>query len=222
MPETNHSTPTSTLTLTNHSAIPPRTFIFIGRSGCGKGTQVKVLRDHLSKNDPDKREHMYLETGARFREFIKGTGYTNKVASHIAELGQRQPDFLAVWNWAHVLIEKMDGEEHLIVDGMPRSYQEALVFDTAITFYGRQKPTVVYIDVSKDWSRERLKGRAVSEGRKDDVDVEAMERRLEWFDTDVYPAVKFFEQHPGYHFVHINGEQTIDEVSRDILGAVGF
>lgn len=200
---------------------PPRTFIFIGRSGCGKGTQVKILRDHLTKTDPDKREHMYLETGARFREFIKGTGFTNKIASHIADTGQRQPDFLAVWNWAHVLIEEMDGEEHLIVDGMPRSYQEALVFDSAITFYGRQKPTVIYIDVSKDWSRERLSARAVSEGRKDDINQDTVERRLSWFDTDVYPAVKFFESHPGYHFVHVNGEQSVEAVTKDIFMALG-
>ena len=204
------------------SNLPPKTFIFIGRSGCGKGTQVKALRAYLDNYDTDKRPQMYLETGARFREFIKGAGYTNKIASHIAETGQRQPDFLAVWNWAHVLIEEMTGEEHLIVDGMPRSYQEALVFDTAITFYGRQKPSVIYIDVSKDWSRERLKGRAISEGRKDDINMETIERRLEWFDTDVYPAVRFFAQHLGYNFIHVNGEQSIEEVTKDIFKGLGW
>lgn len=195
----------------------PKTFIFIGRSGSGKGTQVKFVREAVEKTDPDKKQIMYLETGARFREFIKGSGYSNKLASRIAETGKRQPDFLAVWNWAHVLIEEMTGSEHLIVDGMPRSYEEALVFDSAITFYGREKPTVIYIDVSKEWSKERLKGRAVEEGRADDMDDESVERRLNWFDTDVYPAVKYFAAHPGYNFVHVNGEQTIEKVTNDIL-----
>ncbi len=194
----------------------PKTFIFIGRSGCGKGTQAKILREHLEKHDPQKRNIMYLETGARFREFIKLDGYTNKIAARVAKNGGRQPDFLAIWNWAHVLIEEMKGEEHLVVDGMPRSCDEALVFDSAISFYGREKPTVIYIDVSREWSKKHLMARSKTEGRGDDASMELIERRLEWFDTDVMPAVQFFQKHPGYKFVHVKGEQTIDQVATDI------
>lgn len=195
----------------------PKTFIFIGRSGCGKGTQAKILREHLEKMDPHKRKVMYLETGARFREFIKIDGYTNKIAAKIAALGARQPDFLAVWNWAHVLIEEMTGNEHLVVDGMPRSYEEALVFDSAISFYKRAQPVVIYIDVSRDWSKKHLLSRSKIEKRNDDSSAELIERRLSWFETDVMPALKYFEHHPGYEFIHVQGEQPIDQVSKDIL-----
>jgi adenylate kinase family enzyme len=195
----------------------PKTFIFIGRSGCGKGTQAKILREYIEKRDANKRKIMYMETGARFREFIKLPGFTNKLAARVAEIGGRQPDFLAIWNWAHVLIEEMNGEEHLIVDGMPRSYEEALVFDSAITFYNREKPTVIYIDVSREWSRKHLFSRSQIEGRKDDASLELVERRLNWFDTDVLPVLKYFEAHPGYNFVHVKGEETIDQVATAIL-----
>lgn len=194
----------------------------MGRSGCGKGTQAKILREQLAKLDPDKKNIMYLETGARFREFIKKPGYTNGLAAKITETGGRQPDFLAVWNWAHVLIEEMNGEEHLIVDGMPRSHEEALVFDSAITFYGRVKPTVIYIDVSNDWSRKHLFTRSQTEGRKDDASLEFIEKRIKWFDADVLPAVKYFESHPGYNFLHIKGEQTIDQVAADIAKGLNW
>lgn len=201
----------------------PKTFIFIGRSGCGKGTQVKFVQEKLAAGPADEQYPiMYLETGARFREFIKLNGYTNKIAAQIAEKGLRQPDFLAVWNWSHVLIEEMTGKEHLVVDGMPRSYEEALVFDSAISFYNRQKPIVIYIDVSREWSRDRLKARAVSEGREDDVHSEIIERRLNWFDTDVYPAVKYFEAHPGYQFVHVNGEQPVEKVTQEIFEKISW
>ncbi|HEY1037434.1 MAG TPA: nucleoside monophosphate kinase [Candidatus Paceibacterota bacterium] len=199
----------------------PKTFIFIGRSGSGKGTQVKILVERLEAAQ-QKLPILHLETGARFRDFIKGDTYSNKLAAHIAETGRRQPDFLAVWNWAHVLIEEMTGKEHLIVDGMPRSYEEALVFDSSITFYGREKPVVVYIDVSREWSRERLKERSVKEGRPDDMAPETIERRLGWFDTDVYPAVKYFASHPGYQFVHVNGEQSIEKVTADIFEKISW
>ena len=200
----------------------PKTFIFIGRSGCGKGTQAKILREHIEKMDSEKRKIMYLETGPRFREFIKLPGYTNQLASHITDTGGRQPDFLAVWNWAHVLIEEMTGEEHLIVDGMPRSYEEALVFDSAISFYKRAKPTVIYIDVSREWSKKHLFTRSKIEGRKDDSSLELIERRLNWFETDVLPALKYFETNPGYNFVHVSGEQTIDQVTQSEVYCFNF
>jgi adenylate kinase family enzyme len=195
----------------------PKTFIFIGRSGCGKGTQAKLLKEYIEQADPDSKKIMYLETGPRFREFIKGQSFSGRLAAGVAALDGKQPDFLAVWNWAHVMIEEMTGQEHLIVDGTPRSYQEALVFDSAVSFYKRENPVVVYIDVSRDWSKQHLMARAKIEGREDDKNVELIEQRLTWFDTAIYPAVKYFETHPGYKFLHVNGEQSMEAVAHDIM-----
>ena len=47
-----------------------QTFIFIGRSGCGKGTQVALLQKYIKTQDY-KRPILYIETGERFRQFIK-------------------------------------------------------------------------------------------------------------------------------------------------------
>jgi adenylate kinase len=192
-----------------------KTFIIIGRSGCGKGTQAKILETFL-KNEDAGRKIFHLETGARFREFIKGTGYTSKLALQVAETGGRQPDFLAVWNWAHLMLEELEGNEHMIIDGTPRSYEEALVLDTAMTFYGRLRPTVIYLDVSREWSKDRLLSRANKEGRSDDQSEIKVKKRLDWFETEVMRAVKFFEQSNGYRFIHVNGEQSIEEVAADI------
>ncbi len=189
-----------------------KTFIIIGRSGCGKGTQAMILEKFLKNEDPG-RTIFHLETGARFREFIKGNGYTNKLARQVSETGGRQPDFLAVWNWAHLMLDQLTGNEHMIIDGTPRSYEEALVLDTAMTFYGRLRPVVIYLDVSREWSKARLKSRAVKEGRADDQSEAEIEKRLGWFETEVMRAIKFFEQSNGYRFIHINGEQTIEEVA---------
>lgn len=195
-----------------------RTFIFIGRSGCGKGTQASLLMHEIEQRDPEKRPIFYLETGAKFREFIKGDKYSNKLAAKIAEDGGRQPDFLAVWNWGQIFVNEMDAEKHLVVDGMPRSYQEALVFDSAINFYNLNKPVVIYINVSKEHSRERL----VLRGRVDDVSPEVIEKRLSWFDTEVNPAIEYFKHHPGYQFIDVNGEQTIEKVFADITSRLSW
>lgn len=195
-----------------------RTFIFIGRSGCGKGTQARLLMQEIEQRDPEKRSIFYLETGAKFREFIKGEKYSNKLALQISERGERQPDFLAVWNWSAIFVNEMDAEKHLVVDGMPRSYQEALVFDSAVDFYNLNRPTVIYIDVSKEHSRERLESR----GRADDIKPEVIEKRLSWFDTEVNPAIEFFKHHPGYYFVKVNGEQPIDKVFAEIMSRLSW
>ncbi len=200
----------------------PHTFIFMGRSGCGKGTQAKLLKEYIESHDDEKRGVLYVETGDRFREFISHTGFSSRLASEINKTGGLQPAFLAVWNWSHVLIDELKGEEHLMLDGTPRGFQEALVFDTAMTFYGRVKPIVVYVDVSREWSSERLHERASKEGRVDDQHAEQIEKRQNWFDTDIMPAIDYFKLNERYQSVRVNGEQPIEKVQADILAALGW
>ncbi len=190
----------------------PQTFIFIGRSGCGKGTQADLLQKYLKTQDPD-REVFYLETGNRFRDFIKGEGLSSKLSLEISHHGARQPDFLAVWMWSHLFIENLKGNEHVIIDGTPRSINEARVLDSAVKFYNRQPAQVIYLNVSRAWAEKRLAGR----GRTDDRSLEEVKKRLDWFETDVLPAVNHLREHPEYQFLDINGEQPLEEVHQSIM-----
>jgi adenylate kinase len=194
----------------------PQTFILMGRSGSGKGTQAKLLEAYIKKEDAEKHPFFYVETGARFRHFIEGDKWSNKLAAEFYRDGKRQPDFLAIWVWAHVLLENMTGREHLIIDGTPRSVEEAYVLDTAMKFYQRVKPWVIHINVSRAWCMEKLLARS----RIDDKTPEDINKRLDWFDRDVAPAFPFFRDNEGYHFLEVNGEQTIEKVHQDIIDAV--
>jgi hypothetical protein len=51
-----------------------QTFIFIGRSGCGKGTQVALLQEYIKTRD-HKRPILYIETGERFRNLLRSLVY---------------------------------------------------------------------------------------------------------------------------------------------------
>ncbi|MSU45366.1 MAG: hypothetical protein EXS47_01925 [Candidatus Zambryskibacteria bacterium] len=194
----------------------PQTFIFIGRSGCGKGTQAELLQKYLKEKDPDTGI-LYIETGANFREFMKGEKYSNSLAKKIYETGERQPDFLAVWMWSHVLIDKMKGTEHLFFDGITRSLPEAEMFTTAKEFYGREV-TIVYLNVSREWSEARLTAR----GRSDDKSIDEIRKRLDWFDKDSYPAVEYFRVRKDYNLLDINGEQSVEEVQKEILSKLSW
>lgn len=190
----------------------PQTVIFIGRSGCGKGTQADFLMKHLKGQDLQERPIYYLESGAQFREFISGKSHSSKRARQIYEHGERQPDFLAIWMWSHLLVENVTGEEHLIIDGTPRSMSEALALDTALQFYER-KANIIYLHVSREWSQERLLAR----GRADDTTLSKINKRLDWFDRDVMPAVEHYRNNSAYNFIEINGEQGKEKVHEDIM-----
>ena len=176
-----------------------QTLIFIGRSGCGKGTQVALVQDYIKKQD-QKRHIFYIETGERFRQFIKEHSLSSRLAATIYKTGNRQPDFIAVWMWSHLLVEKMTGEEHVIFDGTPRSLQEAQIIDTAMTFYNRQRPHVIYLNISRETSKARM----IARRRMDDINEEEIERRLNWFETDVVPAVEYFRRYSKYAFVELD------------------
>ena len=101
------------------------------------------------------------------------------------------------------------------MDGTPRKLGEAIIFTEALTFYGR-KPKIIYLNVSRKWSEERLLGR----GRVDDTSLETIKKRLDWFDTDVAPAVDYLRTNPNVEFFDINGERTIEDIHTDIIGQI--
>jgi adenylate kinase len=188
------------------------TLIFIGRSGCGKGTQAELLQEYIKKLD-QQRPIFYIETGERFRQFIKEQSLSSRLAAEIYKTGNRQPDFIAVWMWSHLLVEKVTGEEHLIFDGTPRSLQEAQILDTAITFYQRQRPHVIYLKIPRETSKARMTARR----RLDDINEEAIERRLNWFESNVLAAVEYFRKYGKYNFIELDGDQPVEAVQQQLL-----
>ncbi len=189
----------------------PQHIVFIGKSGSGKGTQADLVKKHLER--VDDRKVIDVSTGSEFRSFMNGPSYTARRVKQELEDGKLLPTYLAIWVWTNIIVDRYSGEEHVLLDGTPRRLEEAKILDTALQFYKEAKSQVVYIDVSDEWARERLGVR----GRHDDKDEE-ITKRLEWFGTDVMPAVDFFrgdKEHITFH--NIDGEGSIEEVSERII-----
>ena len=197
--------------------VNPQTCIFIGRSGCGKGTQAELLQKKFQEKTP-QTSIFYLETGERFRDYIQSGTYSSNLSKDVMNKGGLQPEFLAVWNWASLFIEKMQGNEHLILDGTPRKIDEAEVLDSALRFYKREKPFVIFLDVSKEFSIARFKDR----GRSDDKSLQAIEERMRWYEEYVVAAVRYYWHNDGYTLLNINGEQSIEEVHAEIVSKMGI
>lgn len=191
------------------------TVIFIGRSGSGKGTQADLFKNYINKLDSEKRQILYIETGDRFRKFIRGETYSSQLARKINEEGGRQPDFLACAIWGDMLREELEDNMHLVFDGAARSLPEAMIISTAMWFYKREQPTVIYLNVSRKWSEDRL----LSRGRTDDTSLAKINKRLDWFDKDTLPVLEYFQTNNQYKFIEVNGEQTVEKVHADIISA---
>ncbi len=189
----------------------PQTFIFIGRSGCGKGTQSKLLQAYLEKNDPS-RKVLYIQTGQELREFIKGDNTTQKLCGALYEKGGLQPEFLAVYMWTNVIVNKYTAGEHMIMDGMPRKYHEAGVLDSVWSFYNIKHPHVIYLNIPKEESLKRLLARKRVDDTQDEI-----EKRLSWFETEVIPTLDFFKNNKDYTYVEIDGTQSVEDVHKEVV-----
>lgn len=196
----------------------PITCVFFGKSGSGKGTQAALLSKTCERLDPTNK-FIYVETGQRFRNFVDGSGtYTAKLTREVMHAGALMPAFIPIWTWAGLLVDEIvTGREHMVFDGVSRREDEAPVLDSALQFYKRERPTILLLDVHHEEAKKRL----LKRGRHDDKE-EKIAERLRWFEADAMKAVRYFEKHPYYNFVKINGDQAIEKVHEDILKALGL
>ncbi len=193
-----------------------QSFIFIGRSGCGKGTQIKLLIDKLKEKDP-QREVLYIYTGQEFRNFIQGPTITQQMAKTIYNQGGLLPEFLTVHMWVKILVEKYTGSEHVILDGTPRKFHEAGILHSMFGFYGLDKPWVINIEISPEEAVRRLMLRK----RGDDTEEE-IKKRLTWYETDVAPTIDYYRNNPNYTFFHFDGERSVTDIHEDIVKNLGL
>ncbi len=194
----------------------PQTFLLFGRSGSGKGTQAKLLIQYLQKKDP-KNKVVYIETGAKLREFAQEVGMSAHRVADIMSHGGLLPSFLPIWIWTHLFVRNLTGSEHMILDGLSRRAYEAPILDDALKFYERPKPFVLIIEVARQSAKDHL----LKRGRADDKNLD-IDARLDWYETNVIPTIDYFKKDPYYTVLTINGEQSIDAVHQEILEKTGL
>ena len=189
----------------NHTAI-----IFIGRSGCGKGTQSALLIDYFKSI---KQETVYLSTGDEFRKLIaEGDNFTSKKVDYIYEQGGRHPDFLCVTILGNFFKNNFDPNKNLIMDGGLRSLNEAETVADIFDFYEVKNAKVFNLNVSHEWSVDKLKKR-----HRDDDNEQIFEAKKKWYEDEVVPAINFLKNNNSFDFHVIDGENSIEDVHKDII-----
>jgi len=192
-----------------------QTFIFFGIVGSGKGTQVKLLMDFFKKKDG--RETVYAYPGNEYRKLIESDSYTGSLIRDSVVRGDIQPGFLTDAIVANILIASLTPDKNLITDGYPREISQSVSLEKMMKFYKRKNIKIIYIEVGKE---EAMK-RNLLRGRHDDT-KEGIERRFDEYVNKVIPAMDYFKNKEDYVIYTINGEQSVENVHKDIIKALGF
>lgn len=180
--------------------------VLLGRSGCGKGEQVKRLTRKLKNT-------LVIHTGDRLRSLALQKTMTGKRVEGVLTRGELVPGWLASYTWLDTIIRELGDAQHILFDGTPRQTSEAKYLDEVLHWYGRKNLFVLYIDVSEKEVTRRLLLRGRGDDHKD-----AIKRRMAYFSKQVLPAVKYYQK--TKRLIRINGEQPIEKVFADICRAL--
>jgi adenylate kinase len=120
-----------------------------GPNGSGKGTQGAIIKEKYGIN--------HIESGAIFREHIKGGTELGKKAKAYIDRGDLVPDDLTIPMVLETLAKSK--EKGWLLDGFPRSLAQAEALDKALKQAGMKLDYVVEIVLDRQIAKDRIMGR---------------------------------------------------------------
>lgn len=123
--------------------------LIFGPNGSGKGTQGAIIKEKYGID--------HIESGAIFREHIKGGTELGKKAKEYIDRGDLVPDEITI----PMVLETLDKskDKGWLLDGFPRSLAQAEALDKALKDAGMKLDYVVEIMLDREVAKERIMGR---------------------------------------------------------------
>ncbi|XCN75145.1 MAG: adenylate kinase [Candidatus Electrothrix aestuarii] len=120
-----------------------------GPNGSGKGTQGAIVKEKYGMD--------HIESGAIFREHIKGGTELGKKAKEYIDKGDLVPDDITIPMVLETLAKSK--EKGWLLDGFPRSLAQAEALDKALKESGMALDEVIEIELDRQTAKERIMGR---------------------------------------------------------------
>lgn len=210
--------------------------ILVGLPGAGKGTQAEKIVDtyHVP----------HISTGDMFRAAIKNETALGIEAKTFMDKGELVPDEVTNGIVKERLAEA-DTKDGFLLDGYPRTLNQANVLEGILKDLNKKLDAVVYINVNKDILMERLTGRIICrscgatyhkiynppkvEGtcdrcgkhefyQREDDKPETVENRINVNLESTNTLVDFYSKRNVLHTV--NGEDDFQDVFKDIQAII--
>ncbi len=185
--------------------------ILFGPPGAGKGTQAQRLRKDF--------QLPYIATGEMLRTAVREGTELGKQAKGYMDAGDLVPDELIVAMAAERLQED-DARDGFILDGFPRTREQAEALDDQLRSLGRRITAVLLLEVPDSEVVRRLSGRRVCvkgghnyhvefdppkhEGvcdqdgsrliQRDDDKPEVVENRLRVYHSKTTPVIDYYDE----------------------------
>jgi adenylate kinase len=215
--------------------MPELNLILFGPPGAGKGTQADRLR--IDFRLP------FISTGDMLRSGVKSGTELGLQAKRYMDAGELVPDELIV-AMAGERLREPDTEDGFILDGFPRTLDQARSLEQQLSERGRRITAAILIEVSDEEVVRRLSGRRVCvkaghnyhidfdppkhEGvcdqdgsrliQRDDDQPDVVRNRLAVYHSQTEPLISYYDQQGVMR--RIDGTRSPDEVHDHIRAVI--
>jgi adenylate kinase len=210
--------------------------ILLGPPGAGKGTQAALIAERATV--------AHVASGDLFRKHLGEGTELGKLAKTYMDKGELVPDDVTI----RMVLERIaepDARGGYVLDGFPRTMEQAKALDKALADSGQRIDRAPLIEVDTEELVRRLAGRWICRKcqtpfheysappkqagvcdacggelyQRDDDKPEVVRARLETYERQTAPLVGYYEEQGK--LARVNGQQPVEQVTTDLLTAVG-
>jgi adenylate kinase len=219
----------------NTKIVKRKIFVLLGAPGAGKGTLAAIVAKKASLP--------HVASGDLFRDALaKGTSLGIQAKSYM-EKGQLVPDEITI----KMILERItapDCSKGFVLDGFPRTLEQAVSLDKALTANSESVTKTLLVDVSSEEVVKRLSGRRICRqcqtpyhiifvqpkvsGKCDKCGGELYQRaddnektvrdRLAVYEKQTKPVIDYYKK--TKKLVAIEGEGQVETIAEKLLAAM--
>ncbi|MBL5981783.1 adenylate kinase [Petrotoga sp. 8T1HF07.NaAc.6.1] len=203
--------------------------LFFGPPGAGKGTQAKKVAQEF--------QIVHISTGDILRDAVSKGTELGKMAKAIMDRGELVSD--EIMN--SLVKEKLEELDSFILDGYPRTLDQAKFLDQATKELQKEIDAAVLIDVSEEEIVKRISNRRVCPNcgkvynlitlqpkedekcdvcgtkliQRDDDKEEVVRERYKVYKKNTEPVIEYYRK--NNKIITIDGAQNVEDVTKELF-----